>query len=305
MKLGPQVTALLVIGLGWGMTVPLTKIAVSTGYQPMGLIFWQAAIGAVVLGAILIVSGRRFRPNRRQWAMALLIALTGTILPDLFSYRAAVHLPGGILAIILSFVPIISFPLAIMMANDVFSWRKLVGLGLGLAAVLLIVGPDAALPDPALAIWVAVALVAPACYALEGNVVARFGTAQMDATQTLCLASLIATVLTGPLALAEGVFILPKQLGAPELALLLSATIHAFVYAGYVWLVGRAGPLFSVQVSYLVTTSGVIWSMAMLGERPAPLIWVSLIVLLAGMTLVQPRPARGQSDSLPEPPSAA
>ncbi|WP_407492125.1 DMT family transporter [Pseudooceanicola sp. MF1-13] len=305
MSLAPQVFALIVIGLGWGLTVPLTKIAVSTGYQPLGLIFWQAAIGAVVLGAILTLARRRFRPRPAQWVIAVVIAMTGTILPDLFSYRAAVHLPGGILAILLSLVPILSFPMAIALANDVFSWRKLAGLGLGLFAVLLIVGPDASLPDPALAIWVVVALVAPACYALEGNIVARFGTMGMDAVQTLCLASLIATALTGPLAVAEGAFIWPARFGAPELALILSATIHAFVYAGYVWLVGRAGPLFSVQVSYLVTTSGVIWSMVMLGERPAPLIWIALVVLLAGMTLVQPRAPRGQSDRLPEPPSAA
>lgn len=305
MRTTGQIAALLVIGTGWGSTVPLAKIAVSTGYQPLGLIFWQAAIGTALLALILCVSGRLFRPSGRQWVMALLIAATGTILPDLFSYRTAVHLPGGILAILLSLVPIISFPLAILMANDVFSWRKLAGLFLGLVAVLLIVGGDTALPDPALAIWVIIGLVGPACYALEGNIVARYGTARMDATQTLCLASLIATLLTGPMALAEGVFIWPAQIGAPELALILSATIHAFVYAGYVWLVGRAGPLFSVQVSYLVTTTGVIWSMLMLGERPAPLIWVSLIVLLAGMTLVQPRAPRGQSDRLPEPPSAA
>ncbi|MCP4818147.1 MAG: EamA/RhaT family transporter, partial [Shimia sp.] len=35
---------LLAIGAGWGLTQPLTKIAVSEGYEPLGLIFWQLAI---------------------------------------------------------------------------------------------------------------------------------------------------------------------------------------------------------------------------------------------------------------------
>ena len=38
---------LVVLGAGWGMTVPLSKIAVSTGHRHFGLIFWDTMIGAV------------------------------------------------------------------------------------------------------------------------------------------------------------------------------------------------------------------------------------------------------------------
>jgi drug/metabolite transporter (DMT)-like permease len=38
------------------------------------------------------------------------------------------------------------------------------------------------------------------------------------------------------------------------------------VYAGYVWLVGRAGAVFAAQVAYLVTLFGVFWAMLILGE---------------------------------------
>ncbi|QIE44800.1 hypothetical protein G5B38_04250 [Pseudohalocynthiibacter aestuariivivens] len=41
---------LFVMGIGWGLTVPLAKIAVSTGHQPMGLIFWQLVVVVVFLG---------------------------------------------------------------------------------------------------------------------------------------------------------------------------------------------------------------------------------------------------------------
>ena len=46
---------LLVIGTVWGATIPLTKLAVSTGHGPLGLIFWQMLISALVLGAIALV----------------------------------------------------------------------------------------------------------------------------------------------------------------------------------------------------------------------------------------------------------
>ncbi|WP_375175646.1 DMT family transporter [Pseudooceanicola sp.] len=291
--------ALLVIGAGWALTIPLAKIAVSTGYQPIGLIFWQTVIGTALLGLILTLNGKRFRPSRAQWVIALIIALTGTLLPNAFSYRAAAHLPAGVIALLLSLVPMMAFPMALAMGTDRFAPARLLGLALGLAATLLIVLPEASLPDRAMLIFVPVALVAPAFYALEGNLVARLGTAGMDAVQTLCLASLIGAVISLPLALSSGQFILPRTIGAPEAALITSAAVHALVYSGYVWMVGRAGPVFAVQVSYLVTIFGMVWSMVLLDERYAPAIWASLALMLAGMALVQPRDPDETTPPLP------
>ena len=50
---------LLVIGLAWGATGPFSKLAVSTGNHPIGVTFWNTAIGAVLLTATLFASGRR------------------------------------------------------------------------------------------------------------------------------------------------------------------------------------------------------------------------------------------------------
>ena len=33
--------ALMLFGIGWGASIPLSKIAVSGGHMPLGLIFWQ------------------------------------------------------------------------------------------------------------------------------------------------------------------------------------------------------------------------------------------------------------------------
>jgi drug/metabolite transporter (DMT)-like permease len=92
--------------------------------------------------------------------------------------------------------------------------------------------------------------------------------------------------------LASGQGIDPRAgFGAPEAALVASSLIHAAVYAGYVWLVGRAGAVFAVQCSYIVTISGVFWAMILLNETYSPYIWASLALMLAGLALVQPRRA--------------
>tara|TARA_B100000780_G_C20935323_1_gene372915 strand:- start:358 stop:552 length:195 start_codon:yes stop_codon:yes gene_type:complete len=43
---------LMVLGGVWGTTIVITKHVVSTGHQPLGLIFWQLAMGAILLSII-------------------------------------------------------------------------------------------------------------------------------------------------------------------------------------------------------------------------------------------------------------
>ena len=283
------VAVLLGLGIGWGTTQSLGKIAVSTGYGPYGLIVWQGVIGVVVLGALMLARGRRPRLTGAGLRFAVIIALVGTVGPTYTFYTAVVHLPAGIMAILISAVPLFSFPMAMALGMDRFSVRRLSGLMLGLTGVALIVLPGASLPDPATAIWVPLALLGPLFYAVEGNIVARWGTFGMDPVETMFWASLIAAVITLPVALMQGQMFSLVPFGRPEAALTISSGLHALLYASYVWLNGRAGAVFAAQTAYFVTGFGVIWAMILLGERFSPVVWAALVVMLAGVALVQPR----------------
>ncbi|MBU2980757.1 DMT family transporter [Lentibacter algarum] len=287
-NLGP-IIALLVIGSGWGLTIPLTKIVVSTGHQALGLVFWDVFICTVVLGGLTYARGGRLELEARHIKLYLVVALVGTILPNAVSYNAAAHLPAGVMALIISMVPMFAFPIALMMGTDRFSARRMLGLAIGLAGVALLVGPEASLPERAMAAFIPLALIAPFFYGIEGNYVAKFGTEGLNPVGTLFGASFVAMVIMLPLALVTGQWVNPVPFGVPESALVTSSLIHAAVYSGYVWLVGRAGAVFAAQVSYLVTIFGVVWSMLLLKEAYSPYIWAALGLMLAGMFLVQPR----------------
>lgn len=282
--------ALVVMGAGWGMTQPLSKIAVEGGYRQFGLVFWQVVISAVVLGVLCLIRGKPMRLGPPQLFACLVIALIGTVLPNAASYAALVHLPSGLVSILLSLVPILAFPVALALGNENFEMKRLAGLAFGLVGVLLIVLPEASLPDRAMVAYIPLALIAPLFYAMEGNYVARFGTAGLGPLRLLFGASVMGALISGPLALWQGQFIDPRgPYGVADAALVGSALIHAAVYTGYVWLVGRAGPVFAVQVSYLVTAFGVVWAMWLLGERYSLWVWAAFGLLLVGLTLVQPR----------------
>lgn len=291
---------LVAMGAGWGATQPLAKIAVSEGYRHLGLVFWQMAIGAVVLTLVQIARGRRFRTDPPALFVYFWIALLGTVLPNSASYEAARQLPAGLISILLSLVPLFAFPMALALGNEGFAWKRLAGLALGLFGVLLIVAPESSLPDRAMVLFIPLALVAPLFYAFEGNAVARWGTANLGAIEVLHGALLVGTLIAAPLALATGEFIDPRPpWGAPDLAVALTSLIHVVVYTTYVWMVGRAGAVFAIQVSYLVTGFGVMWSMAILGESYSPFIWGAMVIILTGVFLVQPRPREALA-GLPE-----
>jgi drug/metabolite transporter (DMT)-like permease len=282
---------LILAGAAWGATQPLSKTAVSEGYRHFGILFWQLGIGALVLGALCLLRGTPLRWQKRDLMLYAIIALIGSVLPGISSYSAAVHLPSGVLSILLSTIPMLAFPIALAMGHETFRWRRLAGLSLGFCGICLLILPKASLPDTVVILWVFVALISSLFYALEGNVVARMGTNELDAVQVLCGASVVGTVITLPLAILSGQFIDPRfPWGAPDQAIVASSLLHAAAYTGYVWLVGRAGPVFAVQVSYLVTLFGVTWAMLFLGESYSPYFWAALAVMLAGLALIQPRP---------------
>lgn len=299
------VLVLVLLGIGWGITTPLAKIAVTGGHSHFGLVFWQLALGAVVLGVLNLLRGRALPFTRRHLRLYGIIALIGTILPNSASYQAVGHLPAGVMSILVSLVPMFAFPIALAVGIDRFSALRFAGLVAGLAGVLLIVAPDSSLPDPAMILWVPLALIAPFFYAVEGNFVASRGTEGLDAIQTLLGASIVGTVLALPLAVGTGQWIDPRPpWGLPDLAVVGIGIVHAGVYATYVWLVGRAGAVFAAQVAYLVTVWGIIWAKLLLNEGYSGWVWAALALMLTGLFLVQPRPKGVLAPVVPLPDTA-
>ncbi len=283
---------LILLGAGWGATQPLSKIAVSTGHAPMGLAFWQLAISALFLGAITLVRRRSLPMGMPQIRMYLVISMLGTLLPNVFFYTAIKHLPAGLMSILISAVPLFAFPIALLLGVDRFSPGRFLGLLFGIAAVALIAAPESSLPDRAMLAFLPIALVAPFLYALEGNVVARWGTAGVGPIRLLLGASITGAVIAGPIAYASGQWVdLSGEWGPPEMAIVAASVIHAIVYTLYVWLVQRAGAVYAAQTAYLVTGFGVVWAMLFLGERYSGWIWAALALMFIGLTLVRPRKA--------------
>ena len=289
---------LILMGAAWGLSIPLTKITVSTGYGQFGLIFWQFVIAVIVLGFMLLV--RRKRPifERKTIFLFIVLALLGTIFPNSASYVATYYLPASFIAILIATVPMFSFPMAMLMGLEKKDLRRISGLFIGLLGVVILTAPAASFPDRHLLIFIPLALLAPFFYAIEGNYVDKYGTAGQDPIQTFTGASILGTFLILPVTISTGQWIDPLQPWPKEnYTHVASSCCHAFAYCAYVWLVSRAGAVFTAQVAYFVTAWGVAWSILILGEETSRYLWLSLAFMFFGMFLVLPKNNRAKTTS--------
>ena len=76
------VLVLVVLGVGWGSTQSLGKIATATGHQPFGLIFWQMVVGTLVLGAVSALRGKGLVWSAAALRFYVVIAVIGTLIPN-------------------------------------------------------------------------------------------------------------------------------------------------------------------------------------------------------------------------------
>ncbi len=281
---------LLALGFVWGFTIPLTKIAVSTGHHPFGLLFWQSLISVVVLFVILLIRKSHLVFDRSHLLFFTVISLSGTLVPNSISYWTAFHLPAGVIALIIALVPMFTFIVALVFKLEKFHLTRLFGILLGAFAIALIVLPKSSLPDQTKVIFILIGLISPFCYGVEANYLSIKQPADTGPIATLFGASLVGVIVITPLVLISDSFINPLDtMGKPEWALLMATILHITAYTGYIWLVGKAGPVFSSQIAYVVTPAGVLLSVVMLGETHSPYIWAALAILLVALMLVNPK----------------
>lgn len=286
-RLAP-VAALVAIGAAWGLSLPLLRVAVSTGHGPFGLMVWQNLVMTALLLPMLRAARQPLPPLRGNLGLFAAVSGFGAVIPGFFTFLTAAALPAGVRAIIIAMVPMFVLPMALVMGFERPDARRALGVVLGAVAVVFLVLPGAEATVGAGAIMVFLALLAPASYGLEAIYLAWRGPHGLHPFQVLLGATVLGLVPVVPLAVLTDQFVAPWPFGRAEAALVGAAVLNVLAYSGYVWLIGRAGAVFASLISYLVTGFGVVFARLLLGESYSALVWASLALMVAAIALVQP-----------------
>jgi len=277
------------VGVAWGGSQLLSKIAISTGHDPAGVTLLEAVIAAVATTAACLLRGRALPLSRRAVLFYLACGLTGSALPGTLNYTTLQYLPVGVVSILIAGVPMLTMLIGRLLGRERLSAVRLLGIAMGAGAVAMIALPDAAVPGVGQVVWVLLGLTVALSYAVENMIIDIAAPPETDALTLMAGMSWAAMALLLPVVWMRGGWVDLSPMGAAELAILSVGIVHLVCYTTFIWLVKTAGPVFAAQVGYVVTISAVFWGMAILGERHSGLIWIALFLMLAGMALVRPR----------------
>lgn len=281
---------LLILGAGaiWGATFSLALIATARGAHPLGLSAWQVVLTAAFFLAVCLLS-RVSLFDIKHLRHYLVLALVGISVPNLLYYYAAPHLSAGILAITVSTVPLFTYAIMLVLRFESVIARRLAGIVLGMIAILLLVIPDQGLSSDDASFWILAVLVCALLYAVENVYISRGIPIHIDIRELLFASNLIASLVQFPLAIYLGVDESPAWLATDAgLAIIGIALGSGFAYAMFFYTIKASGPVFASQCAYVVTISGVIWGIIVFSEQHTLWIWISVIVMLLGLLLVNP-----------------
>ncbi len=274
----------LLLALLWGASYPLLKVAVET-LPPLTVVAIRSLIGGLILLAAL---GPRVKLLGQVSTGSSLRALSiqsafNCVIPWILIAWAMPSLDAGLAAILNSLSPIFIFLLtAFVTRHEPVTRRKFVGVVLGLAGVVTIVGVDA-IAGVGTKTLAELACVAGAfSYAVAGVIGVRF--ARVTPLVPAAGTTLIAAAVLLPLALVvEQPWTLRPSI--PSMLAVLAAAVFSTGIAMVVYfrLLATVGSIAMSSQAYLRILVGVGLGMAFLGETPTRHALVGLGLVVAGV----------------------
>ncbi|MEP2706276.1 MAG: EamA family transporter [Roseibium sp.] len=276
----------------WGSSFLAISIAVHD-YDPAILVAGRMVIGAVVLTAVLFISGRNLRLGARGWAIAAVVGASGNVLPFLLISFAEQTVNSGLAALIMGIAPIVTLALAPLIHHEeTLGKTKILGAIAGFAGVIVLVGPDAAQGMSAELVPQLALVLAALCYAFTALFSRRFpfpNPMQMAAGSVLVGALGMMAVSGAELFTGDR----PDPTSPGSLAIIyLGLGPTALAALIYFYLIPRIGATRLQQVNYVVPVIGTVLGIAILGERPEWTTWAALPLILLGVYLVSKKEAK-------------
>ena len=281
---------LLATGCTYGLQLTLNKLATTGGIAPIPLIFWTALGSGLILLGITAIRGRIPRLDGPHLLSYVLVGIVGFGFPYILLAYVASKIPAGIVAMTLALVPMLVYGLALLLRMESFRRLRFCGLVFGLAGILLIVGPEASLPDPGMVGWVLVAFAATCCFAVCVVSGERWRPPETDslalaagAVMTGAVFCLGVSVVTGEWWFASSSF------DWADASILIIIAIQVVNYIMFFECIRVAGSVFYSTVTYPETLLGIAWGYLIFGETHSAWVWAALVLLLAGLYLVNRR----------------
>lgn len=266
----------------WGIPYMLIKVAVEQ-VDPVVLVFVRTASGALLL-APFVLARRELAPLLPRWRAVLVYTAVEIGLPWFLLSDAETRLSSSLSGLLVAAVPLLGALLAWLVGHERLDRRRLVGLLVGLAGVVFLLGFDAGGGDAGAVLEVALVALG---YATGALLIAR-QLAGLPALGVVAVSLGITAVVYLPLALTHLPAHVPDAQALASLAALgvFCTAVGFLVFFALIAEVGVGRAMVFVYVNPAVAVAlGVI----LLGERFTAGIAVGFVLILAGCLLATRR----------------
>lgn len=260
-------TILLIVVLGaiFGSAFTLIKVLIDD-LTPLEMAAGRLALGALAIIAVLAARGALAMPSRALLVPIAVLAALDTLIPYALVGWAESHIDSGAAAVLISAMPLFTVAFAAGLGDERISGGRLVGVGIGFAGVMVLVGSPAAFRESdalgqLAVIGAAASYAAGALYARR--LLTRINGANLVASKLVVGAGL-AAVATAAAGQGGGLTQLSASHAAALVALGVVCTGLSFVL--YFRLVAQAGSVAGSTVTYVIPAFGLLFGGLFLDE---------------------------------------
>ena len=277
---------LILLGAIWGASYLFIKIG-GAEIPAFTFVEVRTLVAASVLLGVLYVRKESIPRTRRAWVLLFAMGLFNGVIPYTAITWGETHIASGLAAILTAAMPLFTVIFAHFWTQDEkLTAPKAAGVVLGFIGVVILFVPEMQ-RGIQIEFWGEFAVVvAAASYGLATLIAHKYlGGVSHVMASTGQLAS--AALMMLPLSLAfDNPFVLRPSVQAIGSLLILSLLGTAFAYVLYYWLIEHTGATRTALVTYLIPITGILWGTLLLSE---PIEWeaiLGLLLIIAGVGLV-------------------
>ena len=291
-------SAFAIVYLVWGSTYLAIRFAIET-LPPFSMAAGRFLVAGVAMYAFARVFGGAAAPTRAEWRTTAIVGVLLLVFGNGLVVWAELSVPSGMAALIVGVVPCCTVLVDWLRPNGTRPGARVVmGLVLGLAGLVVLIGPDAIMGGGRIDYAGVAALVLASFTWSVGSVYSRHARMPRSPVLATGMEMLTASVGLAVLALLHGDFtaragVAPISLVsiAGWLYLVVFGSIVAFT--AYVWLLQVSTPARVSTYAYVNPVIAVLLGFVVAGEPLTTRMMFAAAVIVSGVVLITltPKPA--------------
>lgn len=265
------------LSLMWGVPYLLIRVAVAD-LDPLIVALGRTTLGALLLLPLALRRGA-LRPALRHWKVLLTYSVVEIVGPWLLIGHAETRLNSSTTGLIIAVMPLVAAVILVVIGDDRFSARRVLGLALGFAGVATLVGLDIAVDD---ALAVGALLLVTVGYAVGPIIIARSlgGVPAIGVITWSLVFSTAAYLPFAPLVWPDR-FAVDASLAVVALAVVCTAGAFLVMFA----LIAEVGPSRMTFITYVNPAVAIILGAVFLDEPMTTGLAVGFVLVIVGSIL--------------------